>query len=107
MFSVKTMLLGLGLGAAALLAGCATSSPAAAVSGVPSTQALTCDGCKVTWVKVTDTGAKGHIIGYHNSAKMTCPDCKDAVENFFTTGNFQHSCSACGGNMSICESHPS
>jgi len=107
MFSAKTMLLSLGLGATALLAGCASSSPAAQARGVPSTPALTCDGCNVTWVAVADTNSKGRPVGYHIVAKMGCPDCKDAVQSFLSTGKFQHTCGACGGNMSICEARPS
>jgi uncharacterized UBP type Zn finger protein len=71
---------------------------------VASTQAVTCDTCKVTYVKMPIT-QKGRIIGYSTRKEMECPMCKDAVTNFFQTGKLEHTCTACGGNMSICEAH--
>jgi len=105
MFSVKAIVLSLGIGAATLLSGLSTNTRAAAPTTAPTTQAASCDGCKVTFVKVPNS-TKGQFISYHEEGRMTCPSCKDAITNFFTTGKLEHSCSACGGNMAICEAHP-
>ena len=100
--SMKIGMLGLGLCALLALAGCQSAG------GPPthemSTMAARCDGCKVTWVK-TPTYSRTTGMGYHETQKMECADCKDAVSNFFATGKLEHSCKACGGNMIPCEGH--
>jgi hypothetical protein len=101
MFSLKNSLLGLGAGL--LLAGAVAQSMAAA----PSSQPAGCDGCKLSKVQVNDLNSKGRPIGSHWVEKMTCPVCKDAVQTFITTGQFTHSCSACGSDMTACETHGS
>lgn len=108
----KMALAGLALGAGLVLAGCQSGGKPSpnAMTGTPSTQAIACDKCKVTWVKVPNTpspGGKGSmgITGYTTRKQMVCPDCKGAVENLFATGKFEHTCSACGGNMSGCAVH--
>ena len=94
------------LGAGLFVTGCASTSKANTTASLaPSTQAVTCDGCKITWVQVPIQGGKGHIIGYSTQKKMECPACKDAVSNFFATGHLEHACSVCGGNMTICDLH--
>ena len=103
MRSIKTILTS--LAAAALLAGCAAGA-SSSQPAVASTQGLTCDGCKVTFVNVPVGGGKNSVVGYRQQARMTCPACKDEVESFFSTGKFQHECKVCGGNMSVCEAHP-
>ncbi len=105
LFVIKKSVLGLALAAALTLTGCA-SGGAAESSGVPSTQALACSKCKVTYVNVPTKLGK-NIVGYHDQAVMECPDCKDAAENFFTTGKFEHSCKTCGNTMSACAMHAS
>jgi len=97
---VKSMLLGTGLLATLLAAGCQTAAPAVDHSA----HALTCDKCKVTYVRVPDT-AKGRIVGYTNQKHMECPDCKSAAANFFSTGKLQHTCATCGDSMEVCEAH--
>ena len=106
MFSALKMgLLGLTMGAGLLAVGCqSTSAKSDTAASVASTQAVTCDACKVTWVKLPRE-SKGRVIGYSYRKEMECPMCKDAVTNFFQTGKLEHTCSACGGNMSICEAH--
>lgn len=106
MFSALRMgLLGLSVGASLLAFGCQSSGEKSASSAnLASTQAVTCDACKVTYVKMP-IEAKGSIVGYSSRKQMECPMCKDAVTNFFQTGKLEHTCSACGGNMSICEAH--
>ena len=52
----------------------------------------------------TDAG-KGHIVGYSTRKVMECPDCKDAVSNFFATGQFKHTRKTCGDTMELCDAH--
>jgi hypothetical protein len=107
----KIMVLGLGLSAAVALGGCQSSGTAeghhhegAALAG-GSNMAAQCDKCQVTWVKVPTDNGKGRIVGYYLKKEDACPDCKDAVASFFTTGKLAHTCKTCGGNMSPCEGH--
>jgi hypothetical protein len=100
----KMMLTSVTLGAGLILSGCTANGGAQAPTATASTQAVSCSKCEVTWVKVPDT-AKGRVVGYTNRKSMVCPDCKDAVANFFATGNFQHTCKTCGDSMSLCEAH--
>ena len=81
----------------------ATIAPATTQSG----QALTCDKCKVTWVKepVTTGGGKERVVAYQSRKTMMCPDCRGAVDNFFRTGQLQHTCKTCGSAMEVCEAH--
>ena len=46
-----------------------------------------------------------NIVGYHKQGVMKCPDCKDEVANFFTTGKFVYTCKTCGDSMQLCEGH--
>jgi hypothetical protein len=71
-------------------------------------QAVTCDTCKVTWVKTPVTNQKGRVIAYTTKKSHECPECRSAAENFFTTGNLKHDCATCGKDaMQMCESHVS
>ena len=102
---LKIGMLGLGLSALLALAGCQSSNEAAAGPSLETPgMGVHCDGCKVTWVK-TPTYSRTTGMGYHETQKMECADCKDAVSNFFATGKLEHSCKACGGNMIPCEGH--
>ena len=103
--SVKIITAGLLLGSGLVLAGCASTAPAASANNAVSNKAITCEKCQVTYVQVSDKNDKGRIIGYSNKKQMECPDCKSAVENFFATGKFQHACKTCGDSMDICEAH--
>jgi surface antigen len=68
-------------------------------------QAVTCDKCKVTWRKAPQTD-KGRIVAYRTTKSHECPDCRSAVENFFSTGKLQHTCTTCGENaMEVCKTH--
>jgi uncharacterized lipoprotein YajG len=102
---------GFTLAAAFLLAGCqaAGHKPApGATAGKPSTDAVACDKCKVVWAKeaITAGGGKSdHVVGYTTQKQMVCPDCRSAVHNMFTTGKFQHTCTACGGDLEPCAVH--
>ena len=105
--ALTSSLLGLGTVAALFIAGCqssgAGSSAQAAV--VPTTQAISCSKCQVTYVQVPTDAGKGHIVGYSTRKVMECPDCKDAVSNFFATGQFKHTCKTCGDTMELCDAH--
>jgi len=101
----KLSLAALTVGAGLLVAGCAADNKPPQSSLAPSTQGVTCTKCQVTWVKVPTDNGKGRIVGYTSRKEMVCPDCKDAVTNFFTTGKFQHTCKTCGDSMEICEAH--
>lgn len=104
----KAALAGLALGVG-LLAGCQSNKPSPnAMGGTPSDDAIVCDKCKVVWVKQPTTvgGGKSNVItGYTSRKQMVCPECKGAVQNLFTTGRFEHTCTACGGNMTGCAVH--
>jgi hypothetical protein len=54
-------------------------------------------------VKVANpTTAKNPTITYRDAKTMVCPDCHSAMENFFKTGSLKHTCTHCGGTMTIC-----
>lgn len=96
--------LALGL-VAALLAGCQADNKPPQSSLVSSEQGVTCSKCKTTWVKVPVDAGKGRIVGYTNRKSHACPDCRDAVSNFFNTGRLEHTCKTCGDSLEICEAH--
>jgi hypothetical protein len=69
----------------------------------PEDVAVTCDKCKIVVVKdPIRTGYRGQHIIYQEHKRMVCPDCVSAIENFFTTGKLKHTCSHCGGEMTVC-----
>jgi ribosomal protein S27E len=108
MFSLPRLVLtSLTLSAGLLLAGCQSGGTKAATT-LPATQAVSCSKCKTVFVREprsSSTGKGSHIVGYRTRRAMTCPDCKDAVESFFATGKFQHTCKTCGDTMELCEGH--
>ena len=60
----------------------------------------------MTWVKERQGGGKpGGVVQYNWAKHDACPDCKNAVSNFFATGNLKHDCKAYGGNLAACEGH--
>lgn len=91
-----------------VLVGCESDSPTAKSQSDhvdwATAQAVTCDKCKVTWVKSPEH--KGRIVSFTNRKSMVCPDCQGAVENFFSTGKFEHTCPTCGPNaLDVCKIH--
>ena len=64
--------------------------------------AVTCSKCKIVAVKLPTSGPKGQPIFYHDQNVMVCPDCQSAIVNFFKTGKLKHTCSHCGGEMTVC-----
>ena len=76
-----------------------------AMAGTPTDQGVACDKCETVWVHNPEVNQKGHVVGYSDKKQMTCPDCRSMAENFFTTGKMEHTCNACGGNMSGCAMH--
>ena len=82
----------------------AMEMPADAAGG----QAVTCDTCKVTWVKSPVTNSKGRVTAYTTTKSHECPECRGSVENFFATGNLRHDCATCGKDaLQVCEAHTS
>jgi hypothetical protein len=92
------------LSAGLFVAGCTANNKPAESPLATTAQGVTCSKCEVTWVKVPET-AKGRVVGYTTRKSHVCPDCKDAVANFFATGKFQHTCKTCGDSMEICDAH--
>jgi len=108
MFSLlKSFAMSLTLGAGLLLVGCQSdgSQTQASPSHEMASSAVACDKCQTTWVKMPIENQKGRLVAYSSRKEMACPDCKDAVSNFFATGKLEHTCKTCGGNMTICEAH--
>ena len=102
----KMFLVAATFGTGLFLVGCQSTGAKQEASVSPTTQqAVTCTKCDVTWVKVPVDGGKGRIIGYTSRKTMVCPDCKDAVANFFASGKLQHSCASCGDSIEICKAH--
>lgn len=99
---VKASLLGVVALSALALAGCQTTPHTA---GPVSSKAVKCNKCEITYVSVPETGSKNRVIGYKNSAKMECPECRTAAQNFFDTGKLVHTCTSCAGTMETCEGH--
>lgn len=88
------------------VSGCQNAQPQSPAVAAPSTQAVTCSKCQITYFKVPVTGqGKYAIRSYRTVKSMECPDCKSAVANFFTTGKLEHACKTCGNSLEICELH--
>lgn len=84
------------------LTGCHSAGAAEDAGG--ETAAIMCDKCQTTWVRTSQRqGTK--VATYKSRQAMTCPDCKSAVANLFTTGTLQHTCTSCGGTLRHCEVH--
>ena len=111
MLSLRTIgMWGLGMGMLVALAGCQSSGSGnggaglAAAGGEP--KAVTCTKCKITYVEIPTTGqGKYPVHKFTTAQSMECPDCKDAVANFFTTGKLEHTCKHCGETMEVCKGH--
>ncbi len=93
-----------------LLGGCQShenAGPHAMMDMSSTSKAMACDKCETTWVQTSNINTAGggrvtSITGYSKTAKMVCPECKSAVANLFATGKMEHTCTACGGNMTGC-----
>jgi hypothetical protein len=99
---------GLGMGMLIALAGCQSSGSAkggsVAAGGEP--KAVACTKCKITYVEVPTSGqGKYPVHKFTTSQSMECPDCKDAVANFFATGKLEHTCKHCGETLEVCTNH--
>ena len=80
-----------------------TMLPSQSFAAPPKDGAVMCDQCKMVMVKVANpTTTKNPTITYHDAKSMMCPDCVSAMKNFFTTGKLKHTCTHCGGTMTIC-----
>ncbi|MCG3147739.1 MAG: hypothetical protein PCFJNLEI_01180 [Verrucomicrobiae bacterium] len=87
-----------------LLVGCKTATATQSTTPTMS-EAVRCEKCKVTWVKVPQYRGKAGIVGYSTIKTMECPDCRNAVLSFFETGKFQHTCKTCGDTLEHCKAH--
>ena len=111
--TMKATLAAFVIGVGMLGAGCESSSSAdgakhdhSAMAATGSGQAMTCEKCKVTWVKAPVANDKGRIVAYKSVKSHECPDCRAAVTNFFASGKMEHSCATCGENaLQKCEAH--
>ena len=80
-----------------------TILPSQTFAASPSSGAVMCDQCKMVMVKYpVHTGVKGRNVIYQDRKTMVCPYCVSAMENFFKTGKLKHTCSYCGGTMTVC-----
>jgi len=80
-----------------------TILPSHLLAAPPREGAVLCDKCKMVTVKYPiQTGFRGQTIIYRDRSTMVCPDCHTAMENFFKTGKLKHTCTNCGGTMTIC-----
>jgi len=78
-------------------------SPQSSFAAPPKDGAVMCDKCKMVMVKVPSmSSAKSPTLVYHDVKTMECPDCHSAMENFFKTGSLKHTCTHCGGTMTVC-----
>jgi len=98
--SVAALILGAGL----IVAGCKSEEKPAQSSLQTTPEGVMCTKCQAVWVQTPRT-EKGRVVEYSSSKQMVCPDCKDAVANFFATGKLQHTCKTCGDSMEICQGH--
>ena len=89
-----------------IVAGCQAKSEQAQKSSLqPAADGVMCSKCETTFVKVPIDAGKQRIVGYTSRKVHTCPDCRNAAENFFATGKLEHSCKTCGSAMEICKAH--
>lgn len=98
----KLALASLTLGIGLSNVGYAAAAPPAPTTA-PSSDALTCTMCQVTWVKTPVMNDKKRVIGYKWGKKDVCSSCMDAVTSFINTGKFEHTCKMCGDTMEKCE----
>ncbi|MFH0879887.1 MAG: hypothetical protein V2A34_09260 [Lentisphaerota bacterium] len=67
--------------------------------GSPEERAALCIKCKEIWVTHPQHVGKAAVS---HKRTMICPDCDSAVQNYFTTGKFEHTCKTCGDALSSC-----
>ena len=107
--TMKAKLTALVIGVGMLAAGCESMGDKhdhSAMAATGDKQAVTCEKCKVTWVKAPVANDKGRIVAYKSAKSHECPDCRSAVTNFFATGKLEHTCATCGANaLQKCEAH--
>ena len=89
-------------GAIALMTGCTTTGHKAGMSMGADEPAVMCGKCQAVWVSRPHQINK--VTVYRKVKTMQCPDCNSAAENFFKTGKFDHTCTACGDSLMACPS---
>src|SRR5688572_2763505 len=111
--TMKVTLAALFVGVGLLAAGCESmgggkgdSSSSTSMASGDEKQPVHCAKCNVTWVKSPVTNDKGRVIAYTTKRSHECPDCRNAVSNFFSGGALQHTCATCGDNaLEKCSAH--
>ena len=83
------------------ISGCKSPNPGHGVSSDPLL-VVECSECRTIWVDGSDTYYSWGESSYESEERHACPDCRTAVENFFVTGEFRHSCIQCGDNIQVC-----
>lgn len=101
--SIKSMVVAFAVTAGLFAVGCtSTNTPQSSLA--PTDKGMTCTKCQVTWVQEPVSNGK-RVTGYQWAKKDICPDCRDAVQSFFASGKFDHTCKTCGDSLQICEAH--
>lgn len=93
----------LGLLTTVLLAGCQFTGKREPPP-LREAKAVICPKCETVWVEGLDLNDP-YMMTYRPEKVMKCPDCKSAVESFFTTGKLAHTCETCGGDLKHCTKH--
>ncbi|HVT91146.1 MAG TPA: hypothetical protein VHD56_19995 [Tepidisphaeraceae bacterium] len=71
----------------------ASSMFVSVTSAAPTTAPSAGHKCEYVWTKVP-VAPKGRVVDYTYVKTMNCDSCKSALDNFFTTGKFAHTCAA-------------
>ena len=64
---------------------------------------VTCTRCQTVWVAGSDISYTYEDASYDAEPIHQCQDCRYAVENYFATGKWVHTCGVCGEGLQRCE----
>lgn len=93
-----------------ILSGCQSSRHEAVEAPV----VVACSGCQTIWVGVRGAGDllfPFEQVWENDPAEVgplqvrSCADCRSAVESFFMTGAWEHTCETCGDRLRHCVQH--
>lgn len=85
------------------LATAACRSPGSEESELGDSDVVTCTRCRTVWVSASDISYTYPGPSPDAEPIHQCPDCSYAVENYFATGKWAHSCKICGEGLQRCE----